>query len=175
MIIGYARVSSVGQSLDEQLEALNKCGCDLIYSEKRSGKSVDDRVEFQKAVEAVHSGDTLVVTKLDRLARNTAEGIAVIEELIGRNVSVDILNMGRIDDTAIGKLTWTVLLAFAEFERNMIHERCYGGYVRARENGVRVGRPRKTVGKRDDGETVSEACKRLGVSRSTYYRSVGND
>lgn len=185
MIYGYARVSTRGQlrdgnSIESQEQQLRAAGCDEVYAESCTGTRMD-RPVFSGLLDRLVSGDRLVVVKLDRFARTTSGGIATIRELLGRGVSVHILNMGLIDDTPTGRLMVTMLLAFAEFERDMIVERTTSGKAIARETkeGYREGRKKKELDgelltelrrKRESGDiTVSECCRELGISRGTWY------
>lgn len=136
MIYGYARVSTVGQSingssLEEQVAALTEYGCNQIITEAYTGKTVD-RPQFTALLSKLQSGDTLVVTKLDRFARSTVEGVQTVRELFTRDVKVHILNIGLIENTLSGNLILTVFLAFAEFERGMILERTQNGKALAK-------------------------------------------
>lgn len=186
MIYGYARVSTKGQSRDgnslaEQEERLRHEGCGMVYHDSYTGTKMD-RPEFTKLLSVLQSGDKLIVTKLDRFARTAADGIKMIQTLLARGISVHVLNMGLIDNTPNGKLMVTMLLAFAEFERDMILERTSAGKAMARANNPewREGRNRISVTGFDDyltkhrkGEmTVDECCKALGISRSTWYSRV---
>jgi len=187
MIYGYARVSTKGQakdgnSLEAQDKLLREAGAIEIYYDSFTGTKID-RPEFDKLLLILTAGDTLVVTKLDRLARSVAQGIQIIEDLISRGVTVHILNLGIMDNTSTGKLIRNVMLAFAEFERDMIVERTQEGKAIARAKGVRVdGRPEKIVSPKElekfrklqkDGElTVAECCKKLGISRSKWYNLI---
>ena len=124
MIYGYARVSTknqdlYGNSMSDQVAKLKAAGCESIYQDSFTGTKMD-RPEFTKLLAQLQPGDTLVVTKLDRFARTAADGVTTIQSLLSRNVTVHILNMGKADNTPMGKLLLTVLLAFAEFERDMI-------------------------------------------------------
>lgn len=182
---GYGRVSSVGQekkgnSLEDQKEKLVEAGCDEIILETYTGTKVD-RPKFTKLVESLEEGDTLVVTKLDRFARTADEGVALVKELLARGVSVHILNMGLIENTPTGMLILTILLAFAEFERNMIVERTSEGKAIARANNpdYKEGRKEKEKPENysevkkmvDSGEiTVVAACDVLGISRTLWYK-----
>lgn len=188
MIYGYARVSTRGQmrdgnSLESQVQMLRGAGCEVIYSESWTGTKME-RPKFSELMGKLVSGDRLVVAKLDRFARTTAGGIGTIRELLGRGVSVHILNMGLIDDTPTGRLMVTMLLAFAEFERDLIVERTTMGREIAKESrpGYREGRKKKEV---DEGlfmelreknvrglVTVDECCAELGISRGTWYNKV---
>lgn len=186
MVYGYARVSTAGQardgnSLESQEEQLMAAGCEEVVKESYTGTNME-RPGFTELMERLSSGDRLVVVKLDRFARTVAGGIEKIRELLGRGVSVHILNMGLIDDTPTGRLMVTMLLAFAEFERDMIVERTSAGKAVAKVTNPewREGRKEKEVDesllaelrrKNKKGEmSVSECCVALGVSRGTWYR-----
>lgn len=187
MIYGYARVSTKGQardgnSLEGQLKALKEAGAVEIYADSFTGTKID-RPEFDKLKSKLQSGDKLIVTKLDRFARSASQGSALIESLIQMGVTVHILNMGVMDNTPTGKLIRTIMLGFAEFERDMIVQRTTEGKEIARSKpGFREGRPKIYV---DEGEaekfrklqkdgimSVKECCKELGVSRSYWYREI---
>jgi len=185
VIYGYARVSTRGQmrdgnSIESQEQLLRNAGCEEIYTESCTGTRMD-RPVFSELVGRLRSGDRLVVVKLDRFARTTSGGIETIRELLGRGVSVHILNMGLIDDTPTGRLMVTMLLAFAEFERDMIVERTASGKAIAKETKAdyREGRKKKEVDgellselrkkNKKGGITVNECCERLGISRGTWY------
>lgn len=188
MIYGYARVSTVGQanygnSLAGQEEQLRSAGCEEIYHDSFTGTKMD-RPEFTALLARLKSGDRLVVTKLDRFARTAAGGIETIRELLNRGVSIHILNMGLIDNTPTGRLMVTMLLGFAEFDRDMIVERTQSGkaVARASKPDYREGRPEKEIDKatfqrfcektKRHQMTVGEACEALGISRTTWYNRV---
>ena len=147
MIYGYMRVSTTGQtkgnSFEEQERLLRKNGATELYQDAFTGTRTD-RPNFTILLNKLQEGDTLVITKLDRFARNTAEGLNVIQHLLERGVKVNILNMGTIDTTPTGKLILTVMLAFAEFERDMIVQRTTEGkaIARTKDNFIE-GRPPK--------------------------------
>ena len=185
MIYGYARVSTMGQardgnSLESQSEALRNAGCEEIFSDSYTGTKMD-RPGFSELMGRLESGDRLVVTKLDRFSRTVAGGIESIRELLNKGVSVHILNMGLIDDTPTGRLMVTMLLAFAEFERDMIVERTSTGKAMAKANNPewREGRRKKEVDmgalsvlremQRDGRISVDGCCQQLGISRGTWY------
>ncbi len=128
MKFGYARVSSAGQSLATQISQLKEESCDIIYSEKFTGTTVD-RPKFNELLDRVSSGDTIVVTKLDRFARNTKEALEIIQELFKARIKIHILNMGIIEDTPSGRLIFTLFSAFAQFERDMILTRTRKGNI----------------------------------------------
>lgn len=188
MIYGYARVSTRGQerdgnSLESQVAALKQAGCAKIFHDSFTGTKME-RPEFTKLLALLKSGDRLVVTKLDRFARNTVGGIETIQGLLDRGISVQVLNMGLIDNSSVGRLIMQVMLAFAEFERNQIIERTNAGRAAARENNpnYREGRKKKEVDedlfsrmyrKNVTGmATVSDCCRELGISRGTWYNRV---
>lgn len=146
-VYGYARVSTKGQlegnGLESQkLEILNKYSNAEIFTENFTGTKTD-RPVFNEVIELLREGDTLVVTKLDRLARNTVEGIQVIERLFNKGVAVHVLNVGLLENTSMGKFFLTTLLAVAEMERNMIIERTQAGKEVAKTKpGYSEGRPK---------------------------------
>lgn len=187
MIYGYARVSTrkqdvKGNSLEDQQNALVEAGCSKIFHDSYTGTKMD-RPEFTKLLEELKSGDRLVVTKLDRFARTTAGGIETIRQLLDRGVSIHILNMGLIDNTPTGRLIVTILLAFAEFERDMIVERTQGGKEIAKTKpGWKDGRKETVIDEELFAElrkkqarkeiTIPECCELLGISESGWRRRV---
>lgn len=143
MKYGYARVSTIAQDLTAQIEELKKEGCEVIFEEKFTGTKTD-RPQFKKLLSKLQEGDTLVVTKLDRLARNTKEGIEIIEGLFEKGVKVHVLNVGLLENTTMGRFFLQTLLAVAEMERNLIVERTQEGKALAKQReDFREGRPRK--------------------------------
>lgn len=184
MIYGYARVSTVkqmknGNSLEEQEKALREAGAEKIITEAYTGTKVE-RPSFTALLEELKPGDKLIVTKLDRFARTAVEGGAMVRDLQARGIVVHILNMGIADNTPMGKLMVTMLLAFAEFERDMIVERTQGGKVTARANGKQVdGRPKKfnrvqvehAMQLLDNGNSYTEVERMTGISKSTLIRA----
>ncbi|NMP24296.1 recombinase family protein [Sulfobacillus harzensis] len=189
MIYGYARVSSTTQSLDTQVAQLKAYGCQKIFQEKLSGRSLHYRAQFTALLSQVGAGDVLVVTKLDRFARSTQDALNTMATLAGRGVSLVVLNMGGdvVDtSTAIGKLVITVLAGIAEFEADLIKERQLEGIAAAKARGVYKGRPRtytvhhkglahalELLAARDTNHlTVNDICAMTQVSRATLYRLV---
>lgn len=179
---GYGRVSSKGQetngnSLEDQRQKLMDAGCaeEDIVLETYTGTKMD-RPKFTKLLAELESGDTLVVCKLDRFARTVREGLEVVESLTSRGVKVHILNMGLIEDTPMGNLILTVMLAFAQFERDTIVERTQAGKAVAREReDYTEGRPRREIPSDffellNSDVSVAEACNVLGVHRTQWYR-----
>jgi DNA invertase Pin-like site-specific DNA recombinase len=182
MIYGYARVSTKGQakdgnSLEAQVKTLQEHGATVIYKDSFTGTK-KHRPELDKLLSVIKEGDTLVVTKLDRIARSTTHGCKLIESLLEKGVAVNVLNLGMMDNSPNGKLIRTIFFAFAEWERDMIVERTSEGKEIARErDDYREGRPsadipefKKFLKKQKDGlMTVDECCKVLGIGRSTWY------
>ena len=171
-IIGYARVSTKsqakeGNSLEQQKEEiLNKYNTAEVFSESYTGTKTD-RTIFNKIINELKEGDTLVVTKLDRLARNTVEGIQVIENLFNKSVSVHVLNVGLLENTTMGKFFLTTLLAVAEMERNTIIERTQAGKEIAKaKEGFKEGRPKKFTSKQLD-----HALSMLSINGGSYSYS----
>lgn len=180
--IGYARVSSSDQNLDLQIDALQAAGCEAIYEEKMSGRSVAGRTELEQCRKALRRGDTLVVWRLDRLGRNLRDLLEIVGSLEDEGVAFESLS-DRIDtSTAAGKMFFQVFGALAEFERNVIRERTMAGLAAARARGRQGGR-RAALGPqqiqeirallRDPAFTVSMIAKKYKVSRTTIYRTVG--
>ena len=182
MKYGYARVSTAGQategnSLTDQQTKLLAAGCEKIFCEAFTGTKVE-RPVFGELLAQLKEGDTLVVTKLDRLARTAVQGVQTVEQLLKQGVNVHILNMGLVENTPVGRLMLTMLFAFAEFERDVIVERTQAGKAIARQKkDFREGRPpaepegfslyKERV---DRGElTVVDAARILGISRKTWY------
>lgn len=178
MKYGYARVSTIGQELEAQIQALEKEGCEKIYSEKFTGTKAD-RPKFKELLSLLKEGDTLVVTKLDRFARSTSDAIQTVKELFNKGVKVHVLNMGLVENTPTGKLIFSVMSAFAEFERDMIVERTQEGKAIAKQkDDFREGRPNKYSKKQIEHalkllETNSykEVENMTGISKSTLIRA----
>lgn len=179
MKYGYARVSTQGQDLQAQLNTLEAEGCEVIYKEKFTGTKIE-REQFTKLLATVKEGDTIVVTKLDRFARSAADAIQIVRKLFEEGVKVHILNMGLIENTPTGKLIFTIMSGFAEFERDMIVERTQEGKAIARQRpDFREGRPNK-YGKQqiehamsllDQGNSYTKVEEMTGISKSTLTRA----
>lgn len=182
MKIGYARVSTIrqgsGNSLAAQKELLLSNGAEKIYEEKFTGTK-KDRPELNKLLEEIKAGDELIVTKLDRIARSASQGMELIQGLLNMGVRVHVLNMGLLDDTPTGKLITNIMLAYAEFERNMIVERTADGKMAARQNpDYREGRPKKFKKQQIEHamrlleeHTYKEVSDLTGISVSTLKRA----
>ncbi len=183
MIYGYARVSTKGQakdgnSLEAQEKALRDAGAMEIYTDAFTGTKTH-RPELDKLLSVMSDGDTMVVTKLDRIARSVSQGSDLIQMLLNKGISVRILNMGLMDNTPTGRLIRNVMLAFAEFERDMIVERTSEGKAIARqEKGYREGRPRKFSQAMIEhalellqGHSYRQVENMTGISKSTLIRA----
>ena len=181
MLVGYARVSSTGQSLDIQREQLTQAGCEKLFEEKQSGKSADNRSKLKAALEFVREGDTLIVTRLDRLARSITDLRRIIDGLAEKAVGFRCLQQGALDTTrSDGKLLLNILGSFAEFEADIRRERQMEGIAKAKEAGVYRGRKPSIDGEvirkaLNSGESPSVLAKRLGVARSSIYRLASMD
>jgi len=183
MIYGYARVSTKkqleGNGLEVQEKELLAAGADTVVKEQYTGTTMQ-RPKLDVLLEQLVAGDTLMAAKLDRIARTAAEGADVIRRLQERGVTVHILNIGILDSSTTGRLMMNVLLAFAEFERDMIVERTQAGREIARTHaGYREGRRPLPQARKDaavamirNGHSYKEACDATGLSRSTVLRAV---
>ncbi|UBO72980.1 recombinase family protein [Aeromonas rivuli] len=175
-LVGYARVSTVGQSLDTQLHALAECS--KIYQEKISGAK-DDRPQLALLLDFVREGDVVMVTKLDRLARNTRHLLEISEYLQHKQVALKIVNLGIDTQTPTGKLMLTMIGAIATFERELMLERQAEGIELAKQRGVYKGRKPTAMAKRDDvfilldkGLAKAEIARQTGISLSSVQRII---
>lgn len=179
MIYGYARVSTVGQDLEAQIQQLEAAGAERIYSEKFTG-TTKERPEFKRLLDKLQSGDTLITAKLDRFARSTIDALTIIQELFDRGVRINVLNMGIVEDTTNGRLMLTIFSAFAQFERDMIVERTQEGKAIARQkDGFKEGRPKSYTEKQLNHaiellntNSYNEVAAITGISKSTLIREV---
>jgi DNA invertase Pin-like site-specific DNA recombinase len=180
MLIGYARVSTQDQNPQLQLDALQAARCERIFTEKASGAQ-RDRPELLAALDYMREGDSLVVWKLDRLARSLKQLIETVEDLEASGIGFRSLTEAIDTTSAGGKLVFHIFAALAEFERGIIRERTRAGLDAARARGKVGGRPR-TIGEaeirqaqallRDSEIRVADVAKRLGVSEATLYRHL---
>jgi len=176
MLVGYARVSSVGQSLDIQQDALVAAGCEKVFAEKMSGTSIDGRDALADALDFVREGDTLIVTRLDRLARSVGDLFKIVERLTEKKVAFRCLQQSGVDtDTSTGRLTLAILGAVAAFETDIRRERQLEGIAKAKQRGVYKGR-RATIDAAQVREMYaagvggSEIAAQLGIGRASVYR-----
>lgn len=178
MLIGYARVSSTGQSLDVQTEALRAAGCEKVFAEKRSGTTTNQRQALEDAIDFAREGDTLIVTRLDRLARSAGDLHNIVTRLAAKGVSFNCLQQAGMDTTtSTGKLLLNMLAAIAEFETDIRKERQREGIDKAKANGVYKGRKASVDvasvrAMRDQGVTPTEIAKRMGIGRASVYRAL---
>lgn len=190
MRYGYGRVSSRGQklygmSLEDQVDRLIEAGVqrENVYLDAYTGHTME-RPGFDDLLSKLKAGDEMVVCKLDRFARTAPEGALLVRDLVDRGITVHILNMGIADNSPMGKVMVTVMLAFAEYERDMIVERTSDGkaYKREHDPNWREGRKPIVVDqsafescreKQKKGEmTVADCCRELGIGRTTWYELV---
>ncbi len=182
MIYGYARVSTAGQaangnSLEAQAEQLRAAGAEELFTDTFTGTKMD-RPELEKLYSRLQNGDTLVVTKLDRLGRSVSQASAVIKDLIDRGVKINVLNLGILSNDSVNTLMQNVLLSFAQFERDMIVQRTQEGKAIARQNpNYREGRPRKYRRAQMDhamdllkDHSYRQVEELTGISRATLAR-----
>jgi len=174
-LVGYARVSSVGQSLDIQLDKLRHC--DKVFQEKKSGTS-DKRPNLQACLEYVREGDAVVVTRLDRLARSTLHLCQIADKLESKKVHLQVLDQNINTSDATGRLLFNMLSAIAQFETELRAERQVDGIQKAKNHGVKFGRREKLTGqqvvemrqRRKQGVLIKTLMKDYDLSKATVYR-----
>ena len=177
MIIGYARVSTQDQNLDRQLDSLNAKGCERIFKEKMTG-TTSARPEFEKMMQTLRQGDTLVIDSFSRLSRSTKDLLAIIRQLDTQGVTIVSLKENLDTATATGRMMMTMLSALSQFERDLISERTHDGLKAARARGRMGGRPKtkdskiKQALKLYDSKalSISEIIKTVGISTATLSR-----
>ena len=176
-IIGYARVSSTGQSLDVQIDKLKAAGCDDIFQEKRSGLD-GKRPELQACLRHLRKGDTLVISRIDRLARSTVHLHQIAEDLKERGIDLKVIDQHIDTSTAQGKLMFSMLAAIAEFETELRKERQADGIAKAKANGVKFGRKNEYTDelieemrqKRAEGVLIKDIMAEYEISKAHLYR-----
>jgi DNA invertase Pin-like site-specific DNA recombinase len=182
MLIGYARVSTVDQTLALQQDALEKAGCERIFTDTASGAKAE-RIGLADAVAYAREGDVLVVWRLDRLGRSLKHLIETITSLNERGIGFKSITEAIDTTTSGGKLIFHIFGALAEFERDIIRERTHAGLTAARARGRKGGRPRVLTPKKaqmaqalynDKNNTISEICRTLNISRATLYRYINS-
>ena len=182
MVYGYCRVSTKGQakagnSIAAQEAAVSEAGAEEIYADAFTGTK-KHRPQLDKLLKVIQNGDKVVVTKLDRIARSATQGIALIDMMLDKGVTVHILNMGIMDNTPTGRLIRTIMLAFAEFERDMIVERTQEGKAIAKQkDDFKEGRPRiskikidHALSLLDEGYSYKQVERMTGISTATLAR-----
>jgi DNA invertase Pin-like site-specific DNA recombinase len=181
MRYGYARVSTGKQDFELQVDALKAAGCERIFAEKVSGKSTDGRREFQRLMKALNPGDTVVVTKLDRLARSSRDLLNILGQLEEGSCGFVSLGEAWCDTTSdVGKLVITIMSGIAEFERKLILSRTEAGIAKAREQGKKFGRPsaldvgqkRKIAERYAAGETMQALADEYEVGVASIHRAL---
>ncbi len=179
-IVGYARVSSIGQSLEVQLDVLNGYGVDVVYSEKQSATSTNQRHELKRCLDYVREGDTLVITKLDRLARSTYDLTNIAKQLEDNGVDLVVIEQDIDTTTSTGRLLFGMLGLVAQFETEIRAERQMAGIAKALENGVKFGAKSKLseeqvvemVADRNKGMLIRECANKYSLSNDSVYRLI---
>ena len=177
--VGYARVSSVGQSLEVQLEKLNEQQCDRIYQEKISGTTAN-RPEFKSCMDYLRDGDTLIVTKLDRLARSVVHLAQISKRFEQENINLVVIDQNIDTRTSTGRLMFNMLASIAEFENDLRTERQAEGIAQAKKNGVKFGRKpklnhelnKKIYARKNSGATVSQLASEFNLGEASIYRAI---
>ncbi len=179
MKIGYARVSSEGQNLERQIGALRAVRCEKIFREKASGKSTRDRPQLEKAIDALGTGDVLVVAEWDRATRSMVDGITIMERVHARGATIMVLDKPHLDlNSTLGKGLLAMLSAMAQDERERINKRANDGRQAALKRGATMGRPRKLSDVQvkharkllKAGESCRAVAGVLGVHHATISR-----
>ncbi len=182
MMIGYARVSTEGQTLDQQRAALKAVGCKRVFEEKASGAQ-RGRPELVKMLDHLQPGNVVTVTRLDRLARSTRDLLDIAERIDQAEAGLRSLAEPWADTTTpAGRMVLTFFAGVAEFERSLIHERTSAGRAAAKAKGVRFGRPPALSAEQiaharqliNDDKKPAEVARLLGVHRATLYRALEN-
>ncbi|HGN0870253.1 TPA: recombinase family protein [Providencia alcalifaciens] len=177
--IGYARVSSTGQSLAVQLGKLSQVGCERIYKEKRSGRTAN-RPEFQSCMDYLREGDTLIMTRLDRLARSVNHLSELAKRFEKEQIDLLVIDQNIDTSTSTDRLMFNMLALIAEFENDLRTERQAEGIAKAQESGVKFGRPAKLndglcneiYTRRMNGSTIGELAKVFKLGEATIYRAL---
>jgi DNA invertase Pin-like site-specific DNA recombinase len=181
-VVGYARVSSIGQSLEVQLDKLTTAGCTRIFSEKRSGRQVDNRPELKSCLEFLRDGDTLVICRLDRMARSLLDLAKIAELLKRKGVTLRVTDQAIDTSSPEGRLMFSLLSSFAEFECDIRAERQRDGISKAREKGIALGRKRALTDEQcerirylrhHEKLSMPEIAKRFNIGVATAYRALG--
>ena len=180
--IAYARVSSSGQSLDIQLDALHSYGVEMIFSEKQSATSTNQRHELKRCLDYIREGDVLVITKLDRLARSTFDLTNIAKQLEDKGVDLVVLDQKIDTSTTTGRLLFNMLGVIAQFETEIRKERQLSGIAKAKENGVKFGAKSKLnscqlerlVKDREEGMLIRKIADKYGISNDSVYRLMRN-
>ena len=179
-LLGYARVSTNEQDLSVQIDALKKAGCEVVRSEKFTGKNFSDRTELNNVLDFSRSGDKIVVTSLCRLGRSFRHLVKIFDDLDRRNISLLILNHNIDTSTPMGKMMLNMLGIFSEFEWQLMRERQMAGIEAAKKKGKYLGRPKSITHEKkkmimsmvECGASKSEISRKIRVSRASVYRTI---
>lgn len=181
MLVGYARVSSTGQNLDSQIEALKNIGCEKIFMEKKSGTNTEDRFELKNVLDFVREGDTLIVTRLDRCSRSVSDLYKILEILKNKNVSFKAINQNIDTTTSTGKLMLGMLSIIAEFENDLRRERQTEGIIKAKQLGkfnkeksLNISQIEEIIEFQKTNMTNQMIASKYNVARSTLLRYVSD-
>ena len=174
--IGYARTSTVDQNLEAQIEALTAAGCGMVRQEQRSGTTLEGRPELRTILDFIHPGETLVVTRIDRLARSMQDLQIIVARLKAKGAHLAATEQPVDTSTAAGKAFFDMLGVFAEFETNLRRERQAEGIKAAKRKGVYRGRPPKidmgqVQAKLSAGISPTKIALEMGISRGTVYKA----
>lgn len=177
---GYARVSTLDQNLDRQIQALQEAECEIIYQEKQSGTKVD-RPELQRMLAELEAGDTVIVKELTRVSRSTSDMLNLVEQITEKGCYIKSLNESWLDTgSPAGELMLTIFAGLAQFERKLMLQRCAEGRAVAVSKGVKMGRP-KTGGKqleyalelyKAQKMSIRDICEVTGVAKATLCRRI---
>lgn len=178
---GYARVSTDEQNIDTQIEELRSVGCTVIYADHASG-GTQDRPDWQACKRSLGEGDTLVVSRIDRLGRSLIDLVSIIDDLGARGIAFRSLHEGIDTSSTPGKMLFHLVASFAEYERSLIRERTKDGLAHARRRGIRVGRPpaltkaqqEEARRMRKNGYSLAQIASLLGASTSTIHRALNS-
>jgi len=179
--VGYARVSTSGQSLEVQAEQLKAAGCEKVFAEKRTGTTTEGREQLELALDYVREGDLFMVTRLDRLARSVVDLRGIVDRLTAKKVGFRVLQQQGLDTTGgEGRLFLTILAGFAEFEADLRRARQLEGVAKAKEQGVYKGRPATLEASEvrrlhAEGMRPSHIAKHLKIARSSVYRLLAEE
>jgi DNA invertase Pin-like site-specific DNA recombinase len=180
-IVGYARVSSSGQSLDVQMDKLAAAGCSRIFAEKRSGKQAENRPELQACLAFLREGDALVISRLDRMARSVLDLAKIADTLQRKGIALRVLDQAIDTASPEGRLMFSLLGAFAQFENDIRAERQTDGIAKAKEKGVSFGRRRALTAdqcerirmlREEEAFSVQQLADRFNVGVATIYRAL---
>jgi DNA invertase Pin-like site-specific DNA recombinase len=176
-VIGYARVSTTDQDTSIQEAALRSAGCDIIRTERRSGTSTEGRAELATVIDFARKGDTIMVTRIDRLARSVSDLQKIVLDLKAKGVALKAIEQPIDTSTAAGKCFFDMLGVFAEFETNLRRERQMEGIAKAKAEGVYRGRkpsidPKVIAELKAEGMGATEIARTLKIGRASVYRAT---